>query len=279
MLYDFQGRRLAGATSNGGSADVSLDYRRDTTNNTNYTVIRIAKVKTDGSVQYPFVRAPGRTKADAFAAAENWDVIVNAGVGVSDEQPCDGVVVENGVVKNNDPATYHVGSQPLTIDANGDLGYAEANVTGAALAAQGFVSVVCGFCPIVDNYAAINPLADVNINGDGNHFTNRWPRQIIGQFGNGDYAIVTCEGEKDANNVKFDASDGWTLANAQTVCIGLGLRFAYNLDGGQSVATFLGKKLVSHNYVNYKRYLNNTRLLPTYIVFNGGTKFCIPAAG
>lgn len=267
MIYDYNGNIL----SDPFDGNMELDYAYDSATGANYSVIRVFKTKRDGTKQYPFVRCPGRMAASAFAASEGWALAINSGLGVSSSQPIDGVAIENGVVVYDNPATYHAGSIPLTIDANGDLGTAAADATGASLIASntvsngvitsGIVSAVCGFCTIIDNFAAVQSFPTVS---NVSHFTENAQRQIIGQWGNGDYAIVTCAGRSLEN------SDGWTLAEAQAVCIKLGLKFAYNLDGGKSVSTYLRKKPV------WDFQAGTTRVVPTFIVFNGSDKYSIP---
>ena len=279
MIYDVNGTVISsGIIDNESMMDnMELDYAYDSASQANYSVIRVFQTKRDGTKQYPFVRCPSsRTSTAAFAAAEPWSIIINAGLGVSADQPIDGVAIENGTVIYNNAATYHLGSQPLTIDALGNLGYAADDATGSSLIANnvvendvvvnGIVSAICGFCPIIVDYAAVDPLPAVDINGEGNHFTSNAQRQIIGQFGNGDYAIVTCAGRN------LDNSDGWTMAEAQAICIKLGLKFAYNLDGGKSTTTYLGKHPV------YDFQIGTTRIIPSFIVFNGTTRFSLPTA-
>jgi exopolysaccharide biosynthesis protein len=263
MLYNMSGNILYDPFAD----NMELDYAYDAATNANYSVIRVFQTKRDGTKQYPFVRYPGRMKASALAAQEGWSLIINAGLGVSSSQPIDGVAIENGIVKNENPATYHVGSMPLTIDANGNLAAVAANSTASSLVSSGIISATCGFCAIVENYAAVDPLPDVNIDGGGNHFNDNAPRQIIGQFGNGDYAIVSCAGRSQFN------SDGWKMSEAQDICIKLGLKFAYNLDGGKSVATFLRKKPV------WDFMAGESRVVPSFIVFNGTTNYSVPAVG
>lgn len=257
MLYNLNGEKLN--TNDDFSDNMELDYMFDADSNANYTVLRVYQTKRDGSKQFPFVRSAGRMSALDLSKRENWALIINSGLGVSAQQPIDGVVIENGVVIYNDIATHHAGAMPLTINANGNLGYTEANKTGAQLKAQGFVSVCCGFCPIIIDYEPTESFPTVS---NVSHFTQNAQRQIIGQWGNGDYCILTCEGRN------FDHSDGWTLAEAQTVCQRLGLKFAYNLDGGGSTQTVLGKKQINTIYEGA-----TGRQVPTFIVFNGTDKF------
>ncbi|MBQ7656139.1 MAG: phosphodiester glycosidase family protein [Clostridia bacterium] len=282
MLYDVNGRILYNDKAADFSNNMELDYAYDSATGANYTVIRVFKTKRDGTKQYPFVRYPGRMRTAALMADENWLLAINAGVGLSEEWAAglgrgstytdliDGVAIENGVVIAGNPAEYHAGAIPLTIDANGDLGTAAADATGASLIASntvsngkitsGIVSATCGFCPIIEDYAPTESFPTVS---NVTHFTDNAQRQIIGQWGNGDYAIISCAGRNMQN------SDGWTLAEAQTVCQKLGLKFAYNLDGGTSTSTYLGKKPVWD-------FQGGARIVPSFIVFNGSDQYAVP---
>ncbi len=269
-IFNLAFRGLKGEAGSGGSAELSMqekfnqniyiDHAYDASTNANYTVIRVYKQKIDGTQQHPFVRAisPAKPRCSALdlVSTEDWGLVINAGLGRGNPQPIDGVLIQNGDIVYNDKATYHAGSMPLTIDANGDLGYASADATADELLEQGIVAACCGFCPIIVNYEPVSPPTVQNVD----HFTQNAQRQIIGQFGNGDYAVVTCEGRT------FDNSDGWTIAEAQTICRKLGLKFAYNLDGGGSTQTVIGKKQINAIYEN-----TTGRKLPSFIVFNGTT--------
>ena len=242
--------------------NMTLDYRFDSASNTYFTVIRVFKTKRDGTKQFPFARTPTLEtpyfSALDLAQEEGWNLVVNAW-GIF----ADGIVVENGVVLRNTPATFHSDAIPLTIDENGNLGYAEANADANTLVANGIVSVVTGFCPIVKNF---NPAEIPPIGHTSTDDTQKAQRQIIGQFDNGDYAFITCEGRG------FNNSDGWTMAQAQTICQSLGLKFAFNMDGGGSTETVIGKKQLNTIYEN-----ETGRKCQTFIVFNGKNQFSIPA--
>lgn len=258
MIYNINGVLLHDDFSD----NMELDYEYDSATRANYSVIRVFQTKRDGTKQYPFIRYPGRMATSTLAQTEGWALIANAGLGVSANQPIDGVAIENGIVINNDAATHHAGAIPLTIDGEGNLSTAAADATGNSLVENGIISATCGFCAIIENYAATQSFPTVS---NVDHFNSNAQRQIIGQWGNGDYAIVSCAGRN------VDNSDGWTLAEAQTICQKLGLKFAYNLDGGKSVTTFLRKKPV------WDFQKDTTRIIPSFIVFNGTTQFNIPS--
>ena len=230
MIYDINGVII----SDSFSQNMELDYEFDATTNANYTVLRVYRTKRDGTMQFPFVRVPSVTSvpytALDLARLEGWDITINAGLGMMPQGiPVDGIAIQNGVLLHDSPAEYHIGSKPITIDGSGNLSYTETDPSGATLISQGIISAIMGFCPIIVNYLPVDPPTVQHVS----HFTQNAQRQIIGQFGNGDYAILTCEGRD------YDHSDGWTIAEAQTICQKIGLKFAYNLDGGGSaVMTF-----------------------------------------
>lgn len=244
--------------------NTDIDYAYDADTKANYTVIRIYKNKLDGSKQYPFAVVPdinGVTYSaldlmNTFADSTGYLLAINAGLAHVNTKAIDGIAIQNGVVINNAPAVYHAGAMPLTIDSNGNLSYASADADASDLVSAGVVSALCGFCPIIVDYTPVDPPAVSNVS----HFTSNAQRQIIGQFSNGDYAIITCEGRG------YNNSDGWTIAEAQAVCKKIGLKFAYNLDGGGSTETVLGKKQINMVYEG-----TTGRKVKSFIVFNGTT--------
>lgn len=249
-------------------SNTDIDYAFDSATNANYTVIRIYKNKSDGTKQYPFVYAPNGTNTGTMSTMDlikknKWVLAINSGIFDMTHCTPDGIVIQNGTVIKNAQSTTHPNCKPLTIDSNGDLSYANYDADANTLVANGIISAVCGFMPIIIDYDSV-PQSEWNT---VSHYTENAQRQIIGQFGNGDYAIVTCEGRN------FDNSDGWTIAEAQTICQRLGLKFAYNLDGGGSTETMIGEK---HINTIYER--TTGRIVPTFIVFNGTDKYEIPSS-
>lgn len=261
-IYDIDGNEIF--PNDDFMDNIDVDYAYDSTTGANYTVIRVYKKKIDGTYQYPFVFAPNGSGAGTRSTLDmvsqyKWYLAINSGIFNTSTKRPDGIIIENGIVIQNSPSVTHVGSFPLTIDDLGDLGYAEADADAEKLVSDGIMSAVCGFFPIIINYENADNVITFPSVG---HIPQNAQRQIIGQFGNGDYAIITCEGRD------FDNSDGWTIAEAQTICKKLGLKFAYNLDGGGSTETMLGQKPINTIYEN-----TTGRIVPTFIVFNGKSVF------
>jgi exopolysaccharide biosynthesis protein len=263
-IYDSTGKELNSFEN--FIDNIDLDYKYDETTNATYTVIRIYKTKIDGSKQYPFVFTPNGSNAGAYSTYDmthryGFPLAINSGIFNTTTIKPDGIVIENGQVVQNSVSVTSSQCKPLTIDSNGDLSSASYDADATTLVNNGVVSAVCGFMPIIVDYEAV-PSSEWN---NVAHYTQNAQRQIIGQFGNGDYAIVTCEGRG------YDHSDGWTIAEAQSICKELALKFAYNLDGGGSTETMLGLKHFNTIYENV-----TGRVVPSFIVFNGSDEFFIP---
>lgn len=230
-------------------------------NGTQYTLINVPKVRSDGKKQFPFVRQPtstGTLSAYDLAVKEGWLLTINGNVG-------QGMVIQNSICIVDESAQYHAGALPLYIDNNGDLGYLETDTAGksAEYISRGIVSVLCGFFPLVVDYE-IFPTPEVAHTIDIPTWANA-QRQIIGQYSNGDYAIITGEGRNYANSL------GLSIEDAQNLCKSLNLKFAYNCDGGGSTQTVIGQKNINAVYD-----APTGRKIEAYIVFNGTDTYQIP---
>lgn len=259
MIYDYRGNVVnTESERNGGfQRNITVDYGFYV--GTNYSLVRVNRKRTDGSLQYPFVRhTQSRYTEIELANLEHWPIVLNSGCGVG------GLEIENGILIS-DAVSTQTGCMALTIDQNGTLSYAEADTAGKGqqYIANGIVSATCGFFPIIDNYEDFDYPTDVP--GTDTPSWQRAQRQIIGQYGNGDYAIITSDGRG------FNNSPGFTMAEAQALCKELGLKFAYNLDGGGSTQT-----VIEHRNINLIYEGTTGRTRNSHIVFNGTTRFGIP---
>lgn len=272
-IYDYHGNELQ--THKEGSSffeNMTIQYCRDNTANTNYSIITVFKKKIDGTYQYPFIRelpyGPEYITAYTLAQREEWPLVINGG-------GWEGPGVQNGQVARDDEPWDIEGASVLTIDANGDLGFAN-NMwhqgSAQTLVNQGIVSAFYYFMPIIVNYEDYDwqtALPDMPANktyGNPNWVISQ--KQIIGQYENGDYCIITAEGRG------FNNSNGFTIVQTQTLCKNLGLKFAFYMDGGGSTQTVLGKKRINHCF--YDNNGTTERALPGFIVFNGTNEFKIP---
>ena len=268
VTYDDDTTHDAGEIQGGGGSspisrfleNIDVDYEYDSTSGANYTIIRIYKTKCDENQQYPFVFAPNGADPYEISSYElakkyGWLLTINGGQFDTGAHTPLGPLVQNGIVLRNTPDPNSC--RPLVIDEDGMLSEAAYNADMDTLVANGAVSVVCGFMAIIKDYEKVQSSEWPSIS----HFSENVQRQIIGQFGNGDYAIITCEGRG------YQHSDGWTIAEAQDICVKHGLKFAYNLDGGGSTETMLGFKQFNSVYEG-----TSGRKVPNFIVFNGGAE-------
>lgn len=247
--------------------EVTVTKNRDTATNTNYYVVRIPQTRSNGDKQYPFLYAPngiGQAVESALQmnTRDGFYLAINAGIGgtYTIEQgvlPI-GCLIENGTLLQQGSApNWYI----LTVDENGYMEAAQPDTNGNTLISDGVISGVVGFVPIVVDGEAVDP----SVYAPMPHDDQVAQRQIIGQFDNGDYCIVSCEGRN------FDNSTGWTIPQAINVMLSLGVRFAYNLDGGGSVETVIGNEQLNTIYEGtYGRKVQN------YIVFNGTDTFFVP---
>lgn len=275
-IYNHDGMNVHGK---GIRPDISLTYKRDENNGCFYSIIIIPQTRTDGTRQYPFVKWPnypngGNKSAWEFNRDEDYKyyVVINGGVfrnpygpGVTLSGLPTGTVIENGAVlsqgtESSDSEWVRNNLMVLTINDDGELGYASFLTSADVLVSSGIVSAVTGFIPIVTNFVNADDVIEDEMpymkrEDDGQ-------RQVLGQFGNGDYAIITAEG-------RGNQGGGWfTIRQMQTLCKNLGLKEAFMLDGGGSTETVLGHKQINTIYDN-----QYGRVVPTFIVFNGTTEF------
>lgn len=257
-LYDYRGRPIA-TDSSDFKDNCTITYHFDSTSASWYSLIRINQTKLDGTKQYPFVRYLGSNNMKPpriLRQEEPWDLIINCG--------WSGLEIENSVVKSDSAAGNVDQICALTINNAGELGYVigwEAG-SGETFVNNGIVSASTSFFPLIVNYVPYTIPSNSEIDS---YNWQHAPRQIIGQWANGDYAIITSEGRGYAN------STGITPARCIEICQSLGLKFAFNLDGGGSTQTVIGDKTLNTIYEG-----TDGRPVPTFIVFNGTDEFFIP---
>lgn len=265
--YDAEGNIVFQSGEIPWEDEITIQKLRDSASATNYYLIRVPQTRSNGSKQYPFLYAPnGIGQATQSTLAMNrekgFKLAINAGVGgiytVAQGVLPLGVLIENSVLLQQSSMEYPI----LTINNTGYLNYAEPNTDGQTLINNGVVSACVAFVPIIVDYEAV----DASMYEQMPHDDQQAQRQIIGQFSNGDYAIVTAEGRGNDN------SAGWTIPQAIAVCLSHGLRFAYNLDGGGSTETVIGDEQLNTIYEN-----ETGRKVQNYIVFNGTDRFFVPS--
>lgn len=221
---------------------------------TTYYSFRISKERYHPFVSAPFGAKRGEKPLTDIAKNDGYLLAINAGLfnPLPHTHEPEGIIIQNGEVVQNSRAVFYPDSMPLTIDSNGRLWYADCKADANELVKAGIIHAVCGFMPIVIDGVAVPREKWTCVP----HYDLPHLRQIIGQYANGDYAVITCEGRGYAK------STGWTIEDAQRVCMVHGLWFAYNLDGGTSTETVCMGKQVTETHARAA-----DRFAPTFIVF------------
>lgn len=201
----------------------------------------------------------------------------------------DGVVIANGVVIKSTESIDHTECDPLIITAGGQAGWTDYWVDADALVAgkayyydingnkvmqsesdpsSYVVSAVTGFVPILVGGNVLYDEIDENTTDDKvygldnyvGHYAGAAARTVFASNENG-YAIICANG-----SVKQMAE----LAKS------LGYTYAYNLDGGRSVALYVGEDTNGDGTIDpetdsftnsYTELKSSSRKDPTYIVF------------
>ncbi len=280
-IYDYQGAEIGTLldSENIESDWYNIEYRRDKETGCYYSLMTVFQKLSNGSKQYPFVKWPNYPNGGAKSVFEmnrdsgyKYNIVINSGTfqepygadvtltGV----PC-GTVIQNGVVlrqgaSDSDTEWVRTHQLVMTINNAGELGYAAFDADASQLVSNGVISAVTGFVPIILNFInaeSVDPTIPY-ISGR----TVDTQAQVLGQYGNGDYAIITAAGRGDQGGGFF------TAAQLQALCISLGLKYAFLLDGGGSTQTVIGHKQINTVYDN-----TYGRRVPTYIVFNGMTTY------
>ena len=201
----------------------------------------------------------------------------------------DGVVIANGVVIKSTESIDHTECDPLIITADGQVGWADHFVDADALVAGKayyydingnkvmqsesdpstyVVSAVTGFVPILVGGEVLYDETDDNLTDDKvfgldnyvGHYAGAAARTVFAANEEG-YAIICANG---------------SVKQLAELAKNLGYTFAYNLDGGRSVALYVGEDTDGNGIIDpetdaftnsYTELKASSRKDPTYIVF------------
>lgn len=269
MLYRYDGTALPNTSGNDSQSSI-LTYHRNTETGTNYSILRIFKLKPDGSKQYPFLFAPEKLTPTTMSTLQmntryNFQIASNVGIFDMNTHIPLGTLIENSTLIQQGSSLAGTELENiryvLTVDENGDLGYAYPDDDGQTMINNGIVSAALSFVPIIINYG---DAGDV-ITCPYLEHTGDAQRHVIGQMGNGDYVIICSEARG------FENSVGFTVRQVQDLCFSIGLKFAFLLDGGGSQETVIGVKQINPIYEG-----TYGRAVPNYLVFNGTDVFGVP---
>lgn len=238
--------------------DVSIHHKRNTEVGTTYQVTVINKKKFDGTTTKATIEgtSPSNPLGDgknanvpSFAKDKDYLHIINGGIYLVASGEADGITIINGkILKATGTQQFSAEQYVLGITASGDM-KAYINKTAEAILADGAVYALTGFVPLVQGGAPV----ENGVLAVCPHYNARHPRQIVGILADGNYFTFCCDGRTDNEN-------GMTLRECiDTITHDLDVRFAFNLDGGGSTQTVVGKKQINR--------VIDGRTIPNVIVF------------
>jgi len=144
-----------------------------------------------------------------------------------------GLVIRNGVLYREEPA---IGEDMLVIYRDGSM---ETILAGTEFDAKALIDAgawqAFSFGPaLLDGNGNVNPKLEK---------TNHDPRTVIGMIEPGHYVLIVFDGRRDATYAK-----GYTFLTSAQVCIELGCKVAFNLDGGESSQMSFNGSLANNPY-------------------------------
>ena len=251
-------------------ASINIEYGRK--NDASYYLIRIPKYTIEGKRLTPKVAitsvdgsiSGSKFSALDYAKRENTIFCMNAGLFNTQTKQPQGQTIIDGVSMTNTPMTDDTGTAisddecyPLCIDANGDLSAPyERSVDTSTMIADGVKYACTGWGQFIENYVK----CDTSKYNEIVH-ADKYIRQGIGQFTNGDYLVFTVD--KKGYKITNANDEGMTYDELADLLISKGVKFAYSLDGGGSCETVIGKRQINPIWEG-----TAGRAIPTVIYFD-----------
>lgn len=214
--------------------DVSKEY--DQASNTTYYLTRIKHKDDNGNIiklRTQFAnRAEGETTR-TFAIRNQTAVAINASQGLdlpgTQKQPTGVQIIDGEIVQDLRTTSYTLGIK----DDNELLAYPPGTKAQDILN-DGTNNALTAFLPLIENHEWVS---DEVLAIRGNSAVKH-PRQVIAQFDNKDLLIFSCGG-------RGYGGEGMTAKEMMRILKELGVRFAFNLDGGGSTSTVIKGQLIT----------------------------------
>lgn len=252
---------------------ITVEYGR--TQNTGYQLVRIPRTTNNGRSVRPVVRMTSvdgtmngvKCSTLTYAKREKTAFALNAGLFDTQVNPVvplgqtiiDGVSILNEKHPQgaNNETISDTECYPLCVDGDGNLSAPYPNTVDTAdMIADGIVQACTGWVTMVEDYEiAADEIASEIVH------TGKYIQNIIGQFDNGDYCVLSTSQAGYQNN-PAPKDEGLTKTEAAQLLVDRGVRFAYALDGGGSAQTVLGERHINPIYEG-----TVGRTIPVVIVF------------
>lgn len=252
---------------------ITVEYGR--TLNTGYQLVRIPRTTNNGRRVRPVVRMTSvdgtmngvKCSTLTYAKREKTAFALNAGLfdtQVNPVVPLGQTIIDGVSILNerhpqgaNNETISDTECYPLCVDGDGNLSAPYPNTVDTAdMIADGIVQACTGWVTMVEDYEiAADEIASEIVH------TGKYIQNIIGQFDNGDYCVLSTSKAGYQNN-PAPKDEGLTKTEAAQLLVDRGVRFAYALDGGGSAQTVLGERHINPIYEG-----SAGRAIPVVIVF------------
>ena len=238
--------------------DVSIVHGRNTKVGTSYQTVVVNKEKFDGTRTNVAIVGTSssnplgdnaNTNVPAFSKNHNYLHVVNGGIYLVENGQADGITIIDGTILKSTGVEQFANEQyVLGITKDGQF-KTYLNESADNIVADGCIHALTGFVPMIEDGIPVND----DVLSVCPHYNVRHPRQVIGVLSNGDYFTWCCDGRTDGEN-------GMTLAECiETMTEDLDISFAFNLDGGGSAQSVVGKKQINR--------VIDGRKIPNTVVF------------
>lgn len=238
--------------------DVTVLHKRNDVVGTSYKVVIVNKTKFDGTETR--IKVLGTSATSLLGDGNNTNVqsyakikeclhMINGGIYLVASGEADGITIIDGkILKSTGVEQFDKEQYVLGIDEDGGL-KAYLNETAQNILSDGSVYALTGFVPLVQDGVDV----DKTVLAVCPHYDVRHPRQVVGTLSSGDYFTFCCDGRVDGEN-------GMTLQECiDTITKDLDISFAFNLDGGGSTQSAVGKKQINRSI--------DGRSIPNVIMF------------
>lgn len=230
--------------SNTYNDNITVLHKRNEKVSTSYNITVINKEKFDGTKTK--VTIAGTSDSNSlgdsnclnvinFAKKNDYIHVINGGIYLVSTMEADGItIIDGNILKSTGVEQFNAEQYVLGINANGEF-KSYINETAANILAGGYIYALTGFVPLIENGVNVSE----SILSVCPHYNVRHPRQIIGTLADGNYFTFCCDG-------RINGENGMTLQECiDTITKDLNVVFAFNLDGGGSAQSTVGKKQIN----------------------------------
>ena len=241
---------------------VSYKEEYDENSKCRYIITRITTYTDDNKRIFPRVRTTGSDYASStslkdFMKKDEILFAINAGIFNTKTKKPECVLIRNKKVLVDQSETYEH-TNPidggdkreelyiLGINERGNLKIYEPNCTGQDMIDDDCVDAGRGCIPLIINHKKATHVDEICPYGS----YDKHPRQIIGQYDNHDYVVLTV------------LQPGRTFEELRELLYKMNVKIAYNLDGGSSTQTVFHKTSLTPVYKE-----ETGRKIPTVITF------------